>query len=482
MTKRLTGLIPAAGKGTRAYPYTHETPKGMLPIHGIPNIERLVVLMRDQLQIREIYIVIGHLGSVIAEHFKDGARWGVVIRYLKNNDIQRGWAHSVLLGRDHIRSHFCVMLSDECYVGTNHRELLDCDYEDALAVCAAMPEDDRRRIRKNYALEIREGRITRLMENPRQLPNNLLGLGTFILSPRIFEVIADAYRQEPATEVDLISLLGRACDAGAVIKPFELTGHYVNINDRDSLQLAKYFVRREIGDAASTSLLIYSEGGEPDLTYTLDQYLALPALRQVAVVLPHGAPTEALGRDDPRLTILSCPRGLALYGEKIKYGLDRMTGDILAITEGGYSFHRRDLAKLDAYIREADMVIGTRTTRQLIEQGAEMRGVVRWANMLLAKLLEQLWRPMDCRFTDVGCTFRALWRTSYLRIRNNLTAPGPEFSVQMITELLAAREHIIEIPVSYYNRSYAMNTKYQNVRTFRRMLRTIVRSRTRRPG
>ena len=478
---RLIGLIPAAGKGTRAYPYTHEVPKGMLPINGRPNIEHLIRRMRDQLRIREIYVVTGHLGPVIRDYCRDGSQWGVAITYLENTAIQRGWAHSVLLGREHIRDHFCVMLSDECYVGTNHDALLDSGYQDALAVCAVTPVDDRRRIRKNYAVEVDKGRITRLVENPRDLTNNLLGLGTFILSPRIFNIIARAYDDAPPGEVDLISLLGRACGAGEVIKPFVINGHYVNINDRDSLQLAKYYVRRELGAKASTGVLIYSEGGEPDLPFTLDQYLALRHLSEVLVVLPNGASTRKIERKDPRLTLLNCPPGVDLYGEKIKYGLDRLSADILAITEASYSFHRRDLAKLEAYIREADMVIGTRTTRQLIEQGASMRGVVRWANMLLAKLLEQLWRPMDCRFTDVGCTFRALWRTSYLRIRDHLSAPGPEFSVQMITELLRAREHIIEIPVSYYGRSYAMYGKYQNVRTFRRMLKAILDSRTRRP-
>lgn len=149
------------------------------------------------------------------------------------------------------------------------------------------------------------------------------------------------------------------------------------------------------------------------------------------------------------------------------------------LTEANYSFHRRDVSKLLAYLPEADMVIGTRTTRQLIEQGSNMRGIVRLGNVILAKFLEFLWLSRDCRFTDVGCTFRALWRTSFDDIRQNLVSRGPEFSAEMMIGLLEARERIIEIPVSYHSRSYSMYRKYQNVSTFWRMARLLVARRLR---
>ena len=60
MAGRLVGLIPAAGLGTRVRPYSANLPKSMLPINGIPNLQRIVELMRDQLDIREIVIVTGY--------------------------------------------------------------------------------------------------------------------------------------------------------------------------------------------------------------------------------------------------------------------------------------------------------------------------------------------------------------------------------------------------------------------------------------
>ena len=65
--------------------------------------------------------------------------------------------------------------------------------------------------------------------------------------------------------------------------------------------------------------------------------------------------------------------------------------DIIILTEADYSFLSRDVDKLLTYIPESDMVIGTRTTRQLIKQGSTMRGLVRFANAFLGRVVEILW-------------------------------------------------------------------------------------------
>jgi len=473
----LIGLIPAAGKGTRAYPYTHRIPKGMLPINGVPNIERLVVLMRDQLGIRNIVIVVGYQGQVIRRHLGDGSRLAVRITYLQNDELDKGWAWSVLLARPYVKTRCCVMLSDECYVDSNHAELLSFDHGDAMATCAVMPVTDTQQIRKNYAVRIAAGRITELVENPDTIFNNLLGLGTFVFHRRFFDHIAAAFEKNPQGEVDCVSLMANLCRDNQTVRAFEMRGNYVNINDRDSLQLAKYFVRESGYPHFSTTLLIYSEGDEDNLQLTIDEYRRVPGIDHMVVILPHRNTIADRVRANG-VRILQCPPHVRLYGEKIKYAMDRAPGDILVLTEASYSFHARDLVKLQAYLKEADMVIGTRTTRQLIRQGANMRGIVRLANIALAKLLEVLWWERECRFTDVGCTFRAVWRSSYDRISGQLKSPGPEFSVEMMIELMRARERIIEIPVSYHGLSFSMYRKYQNLDTFKRMLRRIIASRT----
>jgi hypothetical protein len=81
-----------------------------------------------------------------------------------------------------------------------------------------------------------------------------------------------------------------------------------------------------------------------------------------------------------------------------------------------------------------------------------MNGILRWGNVFVGKLIEVLWWAQEPRFTDVGCTYRALWKDTYLKIRDYLTSTGPEFAPDMMIEVLKARKLVIEVPVSYYPR------------------------------
>jgi hypothetical protein len=162
------------------------------------------------------------------------------------------------------------------------------------------------------------------------------------------------------------------------------------------------------------------------------------------------------------------------YGDTLRTGMDVATGDILVLVEADRTFGARDLGKLLEYLKDADMVIGTRTTRQMIAQSANMDGLLRWGNVAVGKLIEALWWSLEPRLTDVGCTYRALWRDAYRRIRPYLTQDGPAFSPEMMIEVLRMEGRLIEIPVNYYRRrggvSKHSTNRWQSMRTGLRML------------
>lgn len=81
-----------------------------------------------------------------------------------------------------------------------------------------------------------------------------------------------------------------------------------------------------------------------------------------------------------------------------------------------------------------------------------MNGWLRLGNLIVAKLVELLWWESEPRFTDVGCTYRAIWKEAYQKIRNDLHSTGPEFSLEMMIKMLKYKQRILEIPISYYPR------------------------------
>lgn len=471
---KLVGLIPAAGKGVRARPYTTLVPKGMLQLDGRPNLERIICLMRDELGIEDIYMTVGYLSPIIKDYFRDGSQLGIRLHYIDNSELDKGLAWSIFIAGRQLDCPCCVVLSDECYIGSNHRELLEFPFEDAMATCAVMDADDAKLIKRNYSVRKEGNHILRLLEKPQILENNLLGLGTFILTPRFFPLLEQAFVESENDYVEFVTFLDGLCDTEQGVRCFEMKGKYVNINDRDSLNLARYYNRTQNFHHNTISLLIIAEGVEENIDFTIRRYQRNNALTHIAVVMPRGNRIEAKVEQTGAQCIV-CPDGITLYGDKIRYGIKQLPGDIFILAEGEYTFPEHDIDKLLCYLREADMVVGTRTTRQLIEQGSHMRGLVRLANIGLAKVLEVLWWRNELRISDVGCTFRAVWRGCWEDVEANLQSSGPEFLTELAIEVLHDRKRIIEIPVNYYNRSDALNTKYRRIPTFFKILGIMFR-------
>ena len=139
------GVIPAAGRGVRAYPKTSYMPKPMVFVGGKPILQWNIEIMRDQVGIREIYLIVGHLREQIQDYFGGGSSLGVTIRYV----IQEGHAGigaAIGLLKDRIREPFLVILGDEMYADSNHRELTAKIPHEYDAVCGLLEVTDRQRI------------------------------------------------------------------------------------------------------------------------------------------------------------------------------------------------------------------------------------------------------------------------------------------------------------------------------------------------
>ncbi|MBN2491452.1 MAG: glycosyltransferase family 2 protein [Planctomycetes bacterium] len=170
------------------------------------------------------------------------------------------------------------------------------------------------------------------------------------------------------------------------------------------------------------------------------------------------------------------------YGCALRRGLDEARGEILVLTEADGSFRAGDLKKMVVYLEDAGLVVGTRTTRQMVQQGANMVKLLRWGNVVVAKILELLWYfSCEPRLTDVGCTYRCLTRETWQRIRPHLRASGPSFSPEMMAEVLVQRIRLIEVPVNYLPRMGGQSKHSAGwtkiLRTARGMLGTILRKR-----
>ena len=103
-------IIMAGGKGTRIAGINSQVPKPMISIMGKPILEYQINVLKRQGCV-EFVLVIGYLGAVISEYFKDGAEWGVHIEYIVENS-PLGTAGALYYLKDKIREDFLLLNGD----------------------------------------------------------------------------------------------------------------------------------------------------------------------------------------------------------------------------------------------------------------------------------------------------------------------------------------------------------------------------------
>jgi len=479
MAKKI-GVIPAAGKGVRIYPRTKTIPKVMLEIGGKPIIQRNIEIMRDEMGIKDIYIIINYLGHVIKNYFGDGSKFGVKIKYVLNDDMGKGLVNSIYVMKDQINSDFFVILGDEIYIDSNHSELTKFRNKKPDAVISIKKGASVSEIKKNYSVETKNGRVISLVEKPSRIINDYVGCGTYFFTPKIFEYIEKTPKSKRSGIVELTDVIDRMAKDGEV-HPFFIKGDYVNVNTPEDLNYANYMWKHLNFDKYKVTVIIPAYNEEKTIGDVVDDYKSSKFVDEVFVVDTNSTDrTDKIAREHGAKVITKGDT-LPGYGEKLKYAMEQTKNDIMILTEADGSFRAKDIPKMLEYLKDADMVIGTRTTRQMIEQGANMDWFLRWGNVFLGKLLEILWWNQEPRFTDVGCTYRAIWKDAFERIKGNLHAKGPEFSPEMMIEILRAKKRVVEIPVSYYMRrggeSKHSKSKIRSSKTGLKMLSLILKKR-----
>jgi len=140
------------------------------------------------------------------------------------------------------------------------------------------------------------------------------------------------------------------------------------------------------------------------------------------------------------------------YGHAIMRGLRESKGDLLVVTEADGTFQPKDIEKFLSYSDEFDVVFGTRTSREVMWEGAFMPYPVRFGNWLWAKWVEVLFNgPV---LTDVGCTYKLLSRQALEKVKDffPLSKGDGTFNPEFMIWLLRKKVKAVEIPVIYKER------------------------------
>ncbi|MEQ9364115.1 MAG: glycosyltransferase, partial [Leptospirales bacterium] len=324
-------------------------------------------------------------------------------------------------------------------------------------------------------------RVVDLVEKPKDPPNNLLGLGSYVFSQRYFEYFDKTPPSDRTGVVELtevIDLMSRELEVHGVA----LKGTYYNINSLADYYAANYLIRTDKFEKYKISLVVPSLNNAatlPDVLSDFDSHVD----EVIVVDMGSSDGTQDLANKNRKVKVFreSTPREFfgVHYAPAIYSAMRQCRGDIIVLAPADGSFRAVDLPKLLEYLKDSDMAVGTRTTRQMMEQGANLSPLYRWLNVFFGKLVEILWWGQEPRFTDIGCLYRAIWRDSFEKIAPELEAKNKTFSLEMMIEIMRYHMRCIEVPVSFYQRYGAIQeeTMGDRWRYFFSVLRMIFQRR-----
>ena len=182
----MKGIILHAGHGTRLHPLTYGRPKQLLPIANCPMSQYGLELLKKS-GVNEIAIIIGgNNANKVKEFYGDGGKFGVKISYIFQ-DYPKGISHAIGLCEKFVGDEkFIVFLGDNILIkdiSSNIKEFENSDSAAKIFLCEVTNPS------QFGIADVKEGKVTKIMEKPKEPPTNLAVIGVYLLTPNIFKII-----------------------------------------------------------------------------------------------------------------------------------------------------------------------------------------------------------------------------------------------------------------------------------------------------
>ena len=184
---KLKGLILSGGQGSRLRPFTYTGAKQLVPIANKPilfyAIENLV-----ECGVRDIGIVVGDTKEQVMAAVGDGSRFGVSVTYIEQ-EAPLGIAHAVKIAQGFLGEDPFVLFLGDNFLREGIVPFVDqfCRQNprpasQILLYPVKNPQDF-------GVAEMRDGRLLRVIEKPKEPPSNLAVIGIYLFDSRVFDAV-----------------------------------------------------------------------------------------------------------------------------------------------------------------------------------------------------------------------------------------------------------------------------------------------------
>ena len=231
----MQAVILVGGEGTRLRPLTYGTPKPMVPLFGVPILERTLSRL-SHAGIDHVILAAGYLPAAIERHFGDGSRLGMRITYVVERE-PLGTAGAIRNVAEHIVGPFFVLNGDVLTSLDLQAMIAEHEAKRGVGVLHAIRVDDP----SAFGCIVRDGdgRISRFVEKPPrdEAPTDEINAGTYLLEPSVLDLIPAGRNVSIEREV-----FPQLLASGAALYSYATSDYWLDLGRPDQYLQAHYDV------------------------------------------------------------------------------------------------------------------------------------------------------------------------------------------------------------------------------------------------
>lgn len=197
----MKAIVLVGGEGTRLRPLTYTTPKQLLPVAGVPMLERAVSHLAAH-GVDEVILSMGYKADAFIAAYPGGQCAGVPVRYVVEDEpLDTGGAIAYAADEAGVDARFVVVNSD-VVTDMNYTALLERHAASgAQTTIGLTPVEDPSRF--GVVVTDPDGRVTAFIEKPAPgtAPTNLINAGIYVMEPAALEAIERGRRVSVEREV-----------------------------------------------------------------------------------------------------------------------------------------------------------------------------------------------------------------------------------------------------------------------------------------
>jgi len=221
--KKPKAVVLCAGRGVRMGIIGEILPKVLVPIKDKPLLDYVIDYWRPL--VSEFIFVVGHQKGQIENYVE---KLGIKTSFLVQEE-PKGIADAILKAESLIDDNFIVILGD-CYC---HGEFAFPDqFEQGVGIYKT---ENLEAIKKSYSVEIVNAQLKKVVEKPKEIINDLCGMGFYFFHPKVFEYIKKTSASQLRSEVEITDVIQKMIESNEEIQAIEFSGDYLNVNKPEDL-------------------------------------------------------------------------------------------------------------------------------------------------------------------------------------------------------------------------------------------------------